>query len=79
MAGLIIHIIQVISRSINRWGATAVEFHLDLEGMGEEYASGHCWLPHEIEKVIKDYKNGISADGDGIKKPVEAELVEEVG
>ena len=35
----------VINRAINRWGAEVVEFHMDLEGAGEEFESGHCWLP----------------------------------
>ncbi len=35
----------VIERAVHRWGAKVVEFHLDLDGKGAEYASGHCWLP----------------------------------
>ena len=35
----------VIERAVHRWGARAVEFHLDLDGKGAEYAAGHCWLP----------------------------------
>jgi len=66
----------VISRSINKWGASAIEFHLDLEGNGEEYASGHCWLPNEMESLIKNINHGIAADGNGIKEPVECELIE---
>lgn len=66
----------VIYRSINKWGASTVEFHLDLEGNGEEYSSGHCWLPHEMESVIKNITHGIAADGDGVKDPVECELIE---
>lgn len=66
----------VISRSINKWGASAIEFHLDLEGKGEEYSSGHCWLPNEMANVIRDIKHGILADGNGIKEPAECEMVE---
>ena len=29
----------VIERAVHRWGASAVEFHLDLDGKGAEYAS----------------------------------------
>ena len=42
----------VIERAVHRWGARAVEFHLDLDGKGAEYAAGHCWLPEEIAPVI---------------------------
>lgn len=59
----------VIHRAIHRWGASVVEFHLDLDGTGEEYATGHCWLPEEISKVICDVKTGLGADGGGEKSP----------
>tara|TARA_B100000925_G_C21904083_1_gene428478 strand:+ start:71 stop:946 length:876 start_codon:yes stop_codon:yes gene_type:complete len=64
----------VINRAINKWGAEVIEFHMDLEGEGDEFSSGHCWLPVQIGQVIKQVKEGLMADGDGIKKPVEAEL-----
>lgn len=35
----------------------AVEFHLDLDGMGYEYKSGHCWLPKEISEIINSIDN----------------------
>jgi sialic acid synthase SpsE len=66
----------VIARSIHHWGATAVEFHLDLDGKGSEYATGHCWLPDQIGAVIRETKQALSADGDGIKQPASIELVE---
>lgn len=64
----------VISRAINRWGAEVVEFHMDLEGIGEEFESGHCWLPNQIAPVIKQLRHGLKADGDGVKKPVTSEI-----
>ena len=64
----------VINRAINRWGATIIEFHLDLDGKGEEYATGHCWLPNQIANVISDIKLGFESDGNGIKEPVASEL-----
>ena len=64
----------VIERAVHRWGASAVEFHLDLDGKGAEYASGHCWLPDEIAPVIARIREGERADGDGFKGPVAAEL-----
>lgn len=64
----------VIHRAIHRWGATVIEFHLDLDGTGEEFAAGHCWLPDQIGVVIRDVNKGLVADGMGIKEPVPSEL-----
>lgn len=66
----------VVNRAIHRWGATVIEFHLDLEGEGEEYGSGHCWLPSEVAPVIASVREGLLADGDGEKKPAPAEAEE---
>tara|TARA_B100002051_G_C16738081_1_gene642505 strand:- start:832 stop:1713 length:882 start_codon:yes stop_codon:yes gene_type:complete len=74
----------VIDRAISKWDASIIEFHIDLDGDGEEYQSGHCWLPHEIEdlissKEIKLNNNSMlirEIDGDGIKKPAQCELFE---
>ena len=78
---------EVVRRAIHRWEATTVEFHLDLEGKGEEYSAGHCWLPEEIQVVIEevargeeppaDAKTGFHvADGMGVKRPRAAEELE---
>ncbi|MBS0472933.1 MAG: N-acetylneuraminate synthase family protein [Proteobacteria bacterium] len=64
----------VVERAIHRWGAAAVEFHLDLEGEGAEYAAGHCWLPEEIAPVIARVREAFSADGTGFKGPQPSEL-----
>ena len=64
----------VIHRAIHKWDAKIIEFHLDLEGLGEEFNSGHCWLPHDIEEVIKQIRDAEQIDGDGIKEPVPSEL-----
>ncbi len=64
----------VIHRAIHRWDARLIEFHLDLDGKGEEYEAGHCWLPDQIAAVIRDVKKGFEADGNGIKEPVPSEL-----
>ena len=63
----------VLNRAINKWGAEVIEFHMDLEGDGEEFNSGHCWLPNQMEQVIRQTNDGISADGDGKKMPVASE------
>jgi sialic acid synthase SpsE len=64
----------VIHRAIHKWGANVIEFHLDLDGNGEEYEAGHCWLPEQIKDVISQVKHGKNADGNGIKAPVPSEL-----
>jgi sialic acid synthase SpsE len=63
----------VIERAVHRWGASAVEFHLDLDGRGAEYAAGHCWLPEEIAPVIARVRESFLADGTGFKEPQPSE------
>ena len=67
---------MVIERAINYWQASMIEFHLDLDGNGKEYQKGHCWLPHEIHKVIHGISLDTAMDGDGIKQPRPCELEE---
>ena len=64
----------VVNRAINRWGAGMVEFHLDLDGTGDEFSAGHCWLPEKIGELIREVRIGVQADGDGVKKPSPKEL-----
>lgn len=64
----------VIGRAIHHWDSKIIEFHLDIDGKGEEFTSGHCWLPADIESVIRQVKAGLSADGNGTKAPTSAEL-----
>jgi sialic acid synthase SpsE len=64
----------VLFRAVHRWGADMIEFHLDLDGTGEEFRTGHCWLPDQIESVIKAVNDGFTADGKGDKVPVPCEL-----
>jgi sialic acid synthase SpsE len=66
----------VINRAINKWGAEVIEFHMDLEGDGDEFNTGHCWLPNQIALVINQVKDGFSADGDGVKTPVNSEKLD---
>lgn len=66
----------VIFRAVHRWGAEMVEFHLDLEGKGEEYNGGHCWLPGKIKSVIEAITIGFCADGNGEKITTPSELYE---
>jgi N-acetylneuraminate synthase len=64
----------VIERAVHHWNATAVEIHIDLDGSGAEYATGHCWLVDEIAPVIRRIRQGMQADGTGYKEPVPSEL-----
>ncbi len=74
------HTVQpgVIHRAVHRHGAAMVEFHLDLEGRGDEFETGHCWLPSEIAAVIRDTRVGQSAEGSGAKAPTPCELPDRV-
>ena len=64
----------VILRAVSKWRAPMVEFHLDLDASGAEYAAGHCWLPHEMAPVIAMVRAGERADGTGVKEPLPSEL-----
>lgn len=64
----------VIERAVHHWDARAVEFHLDLDGHGAEFAAGHCWLPEEIAPVIARIRESLVADGTGFKGPQPSEL-----
>jgi N-acetylneuraminate synthase len=66
----------VIFRAVHRWGATMVEFHLDLEGKGAEFLSGHCWLPEEMRQLIAAVRTGMLAEGDGQIGPGPSEMKE---
>jgi len=55
----------VIHRAVHRWGASMIEFHLDLEGQGAEFKSGHCWLPEPMQAVIASVRVGLIAEGKG--------------
>ena len=64
----------VMSEAVLHKGAECVEFHLDLEGDGGEFDTGHCWLPKDIEKVIRGIKANELIEGDGIKSPAKSEI-----
>ncbi|MFB2659248.1 N-acetylneuraminate synthase family protein [Shewanella mangrovisoli] len=63
----------VINRAVHRWQADVVEFHLDLDETGDEYAAGHCWLPQQIAAVIQEIKRAEIIDGSSIKQFVASE------
>ncbi len=66
----------VVHRAVDRWDASMVEFHLDLDGEGDEFQTGHCWLPQQIQPVIEAVALGRSADGSGEKTPTPAEIAD---
>jgi N-acetylneuraminate synthase len=57
----------VIYRAALSHQAPMIEFHLDLDKTGAEYAAGHCWLPEQITPVIATIRAGVRADGDSRK------------
>ena len=59
----------VISRAVEKWKSDYVEMHLDLDGKGYEFNTGHCWLPDRAKKVIKFCKEVKIVDGKFKKKP----------
>lgn len=67
--------IDVVERAVRVFGAPLVELHLDLDGQGAEYASGHCWLPSEADRLVERLReqrwlpSKSPFDGDGIKAP----------
>jgi N-acetylneuraminate synthase len=66
----------VVHRAVHRWGASAIEFHLDLDGTGDEFRTGHCWLPTQMAPLIAAVRVGVTADGDGRKVPAASELAD---
>ncbi len=66
----------VLHRAIHRFGAEMIEFHFDLDGLGEEYATGHCWKPDQVSHLIRDTRVALRSDGDGHKVPAPREREE---
>ena len=66
----------VLNRAIHHWQVDAVEFHLDLDKQGAEYAAGHCWLPEQIAPVIAASKQIELIDGCSLKKFVASEAAD---
>jgi sialic acid synthase SpsE len=64
----------VLYRVIHQYNINFVEFHIDLDGKGEEYKAGHCWLPNQISEVIANVNSGLEADGEEIFEPSTSEM-----
>ncbi|WP_037470373.1 N-acetylneuraminate synthase family protein [Shewanella waksmanii] len=63
----------VLQRAVHRWQADCIEFHIDLDETGAEYAAGHCWLPAQIAPIIADSKLSRIIDGESRKQFVPSE------
>jgi N-acetylneuraminate synthase len=61
----------VVRRAIERWAATDVEIHVDLDGEGNE-AGPHNWMPGAVG-AIGAAADAPEADGDGRKAPMPVE------
>ena len=66
----------VIYQAVFGFQVAIVEFHLDLDGQGAEFAFGHCWLPESMAEVIYQVHIGEKAMGDGEKCYTETEAKE---
>lgn len=58
----------VINRAVHKWQADCIEFHIDLDETGAEYAAGHCWLPQQIGPVITGCQLSRIIDGEPHKQ-----------
>lgn len=66
----------VIYRAVHRWDTAMIEFHLDIDGEGWEFAGGHCWLPQKIGTVIASINNAFKTDGNGEIKAMPCEIAD---
>ncbi|MCL5267410.1 MAG: N-acetylneuraminate synthase family protein [Bacteroidetes bacterium] len=66
----------VLYRSVHSYGASVIEFHLDIDDQGFEHKSGHNWAPQQIKRVIDTVRIGMSADGTGVKSFAQSELAD---
>ena len=64
----------LLYRAIHHYNVNFIEFHIDLDGKGEEYEAGHCWLPNQISEVIANVNSVLEADGEEIFEPSSSEL-----
>jgi sialic acid synthase SpsE len=69
---------SVIYRVAHKYNIDFIEFHLDLDGTGEEYQAGHCWLPNQISTVINNINTGLKADGSGKIAPSPSEMSDRI-
>lgn len=46
----------IINSAIEDFGASTIEFHLDIDKKGYEFEQGHCWTPSQILPIIDFYR-----------------------
>lgn len=68
--------LSVMLSSVLKYNSRMVEFHIDLDGAGYEFKSGHCWLPTQIAQVISILKEAKKAEGSPNIEPSPSELFE---
>lgn len=68
----------VINAAVFGQHASMIEMHIDLDGKGFEFESQHCWLPEKAKQLISNIREGEKSIGDGIKKPVPAEIPDRI-
>lgn len=64
---------EVVITAVLKWKAKVVEMHLDLDGEGEEFGPGHCWLPSDSKETIDVCKASDLYSGTGKKEPTVSE------
>ena len=67
---------SVMLSAVLKYKSKMVEFHIDLDGRGREFESGHCWLPNQIGDVINLIREASEADGSALIQPSPSELIE---
>ncbi|MDH0447861.1 N-acetylneuraminate synthase family protein [Shewanella sp. GD04112] len=66
----------VIQRALHHWRADCIEFHIDLDETGAEYAAGHCWLPQQMAPIIRDFRLNSIIDGSAEKQFMASEAAD---
>ena len=66
----------VIFAAALQWRSNAIEVHFDLDGNGDEFGPGHCWLPSGVEALIRTIRSAQTASGLPNKGPVLGEVPE---
>ena len=71
LSGIIYHVAL-------KYRADIIEFHFDLDGEGREAKMGynHCWLPNQIEPIIKHISQIRNIEGSYSKLPKKNEAIE---
>lgn len=57
--------VGAVARAINHWGCDVVAFGFDLDGEGDSFARGGCWLPDQVGEVIAGGFLPVRRDSDG--------------